>query len=70
MGDYILADKLYGFSIESGDVLRTKDGQEILVKSVNSVDDGYDIYNTDLFEDEEGMYHLEEDDTIDLLIIE
>ena len=70
MGDYIVADKLYGFSLEIGDVIRTKNGQEIVISLVDSVDGGYDIHYTDPFEDEEGMYHLEEDDTVDLLIPE
>jgi hypothetical protein len=70
MGEYAVADKLYGFSIEPGDIIRTTDGQEILVSLVDSVEDGYDIYYTDPFEGEEGVYHLPEDDMVDLLILE
>lgn len=70
MGDYIVADKLYGFSLESGDIIRTKDGQEIIIDLVDSVDGGYNIHYTDPFEDEEGMYHLGDDDMVDLLILE
>jgi len=70
MGDYITADKLYGFSVEPGDIIRTKDGEEILVSLVESVDEGYDIHYTDPFEGEEGIYHLPEEDMVDLLILE
>jgi hypothetical protein len=70
MGEYAVVDKLYGFSIEPGDTIRTSDGQEILVSLVDSVDDGYDIHYTDPFEGEEGVYHLPEDDMVDLLILE
>ena len=70
MGDYIVADKLYGFSLEPGDFIRTKDGQEIIISLVDSVESGYDIHYTDPFEDEEGIYHLDDDDMVDLLILE
>ena len=70
MGDYIVADKLYGFSLEPGDVIRTEDGLEILISLVDSVEGGYDIHYTDPFEDEEGIYHLGDDDMVDLLILE
>lgn len=70
MGEYIVADKLYGFSIEPGDIIRTADHEEILVSLVESVDGGYDIHYTDPFEGEQGVYHLPEDDMVDLLILE
>ena len=70
MGEYVIADKLYGFSLEPGDVIRTKDGQDIVVSLVDPVDKGYDIHYTDPFEGEEGVYHLDDDDTVDLLILE
>ena len=70
MGEYVVADKLYGFSLEPGDIIRTNDGQEIVISLVDSVEDGYDIHYTDPFEDEEGVYHLGEDDMVDLLILE
>jgi len=70
MGEYIVADRLYGFSVEPGDVVRTKDGQDIVVSLVESVDRGYDIHYTDPFEGEEGIYHLDDDDMVDLLILE
>lgn len=70
MGDYIVADKLYGFSVEPGDIIRTKDGQEILVSLVDSVDEGYDIHYIDPIEGDEGFYHLPEDDMIELLVME
>jgi hypothetical protein len=67
MGEYIIADKLYGFSLEAGDFIRTKDGEEILISLVEA---GYDIHYTDPFEGEEGIYHLDDDDMVDLLILE
>jgi hypothetical protein len=70
MGEYIIADRLYGFSVEPNDILRTADGNEIVVSFVDSVDGGYDIHYTDPFEGEEGVYHLPEDDMIELLILE
>jgi hypothetical protein len=70
MGEYVIADKLYGFSLEAGDFIRTKDGEEILISLVETVDEGYDIHYTDPFEGEEGIYHLDDDDMVDLLILE
>ena len=70
MGEYVIADKLYGFSLEPGDFIRTKDGEEILISLVETVDEGYDIHYTDPFEGEEGIYHLDDDDMVDLLILE
>lgn len=70
MGEYVVTDKLYGFSIEPGDIIRTIDGKDIVVSLVDSVDDGYNIHYTDPFDDEEGTYHLPEDDMVDLLILE
>jgi hypothetical protein len=69
MSEYAIADKLYGFSIEPGDMVRTADGKEILVFLVDSVEDGYDIHYFDPFDDENGVYHLPEDDMVDLLIL-
>jgi len=69
MGEYIVADRLYGFSVEPDDVLRTADQNEIVVSFVDSVDGGYDIHYTNL-DGEEDIYHLPEDDMIDLLILE
>jgi len=70
MGEYVVADRLYGFSLEPGDIVRTNEGNELVISLVDSVDGGYDIHYTDPFEDEEGVYHLPEDDMIDLLILE
>jgi hypothetical protein len=56
--------------LEPGDVVRTDEGNELVISLVDSVDGGYDIHYTDPFEDEEGVYHLPEDDMIDLLILE
>lgn len=70
MGEYIVADKLYGFSVERGDIIRINGGEEVVVSLVDSVDGGYDIHYTDPFEGERYVYHLPEDDTVDLLIPE
>ncbi len=69
MGEYLVADKLYGFSIEPNDILRTADGNEIVVSFVDSVDGGYDIHYTNLDGDEE-VYYLPDDDMVELLILE
>jgi hypothetical protein len=69
MGEYIIADRLYGFSVEPNDILRTADGNEIVVSFVDSVEGGYDIHYISLDGDEE-IYHLPEDDMVDLLILE
>jgi hypothetical protein len=69
MTEYIVADKLYGFSVEPHDILRTADGNEIVVSFVDSVEGGYDIHYTDL-DGEENIYHLPEDDMVELLILE
>lgn len=69
MGEYIVADKLYGFSVEPHDILRTPAGNEIVVSFVDSVDGGYDIHYTNL-DGEEEVYYLPDDDMVELLILE
>ncbi len=70
MGEYLVADNLYGFSLEIGDHVRTKTGQEFIINGIVSIDEGYELHFTDLFIDEEEVYLLEEDETVDLLIPE
>lgn len=70
MDNYIVADKLYGFSLEKGDFVRTNTGQEFVIGDIVSIDEGYELHFTDLFGDEEEVFLLEEDETVDLLILE
>ena len=65
--DYKEIDRLYGLSIESGDMVRLPNGDIVTVTRTESVEDGYDIFYLDLFEDEELVYTLDDTDTVSLL---
>lgn len=67
--EYRVADRIYGFSIEPGDHIRTADGNDFIVNRVEYAENGYDIYYTDPFlEEDEFIYSLDDDDTVELLI--
>lgn len=65
--DYKEIDRLYGLSIEAGDMIRLPNGDIVNVTRTESVEDGYDIFYLDLFEDEELVYTLDDTDTVSLL---
>lgn len=65
--DYKEIDRLYGLSIEAGDMVRLPNGDIVTVTRTESVEDGYDIFYLDLFEDEELVYTLDDTDTVSLL---
>ena len=68
---YRVADVIYGLSIEPGDHIRTAAGNDFIVSLVEDVEGGYDIHYIDPFtEEDEMMYFLEQDDTVELLVID
>lgn len=70
MDNYIVADKLYGFNLEVGDYVRTNAGQELILSDIVPLQEGYELHYTDPFDEEEYVYLLGDDDTVDLLILE
>ena len=68
---YKVADRLYGFSIEIGDHVRTSGGKDFIISLVEDVDDGYNLHYTDPFtEEEEMVFFLDQDNTVELLVID
>lgn len=67
MTDYKEIDKLFGISIEAGDMIRLPNNDVVTVTRVEPVEDGYDIFFLDLFEDEELVYTLEDTQAVSLL---
>lgn len=67
MTDYKEIDKLFGISIEAGDMIRLPNNDVVTVTRVEPVEDGYDIFFLDLFEDEELVYKLDDTQAVSLL---
>lgn len=67
MTEYKEVDKLFGLSIEPGDMIRLPNNDVVTVTRVEPVEDGYDIFFLDLFEDEELVYTLEDTQAVSLL---
>ena len=68
---YRVADNIYGFSIEIGDHIRTAAGNDFIVSLVEDVDGGYSIHYIDPFtEEDEMVFFLEQDNTVELLVID
>lgn len=60
-------DTLTGFSLEKGDIIRTADGFEITVDSVDHVDGGYEVRYLDWQIDEFATLFIDEDEFVELL---
>jgi hypothetical protein len=67
MTDYKEIDRLFGLSIEAGDLIKLPNNEIVTVTRVDPVSDGYDIFYLDVFEDEELVYTLDDTDTVSLL---
>jgi hypothetical protein len=67
MTDYKAIDKLSGYSIEPGDLVELPNGEVITVIRTDATADGYDVFYLDLFEDEELVYSLPDNEFVTLL---
>ena len=65
--EYEVLDTLTGFSLEKGDLIRTNDGFEITVDSVDHVDGGYEVRYLDWQTDEYATLFIDEDEFVELL---
>jgi len=65
--EYEVLDTLTGFSLEKGDLIRTNDGFEITVDSVDHVDGGYEVRYLDWETDEYATLFIDEDEFVELL---
>ena len=66
MEDYEVIDRLLGFSLEPGDLIKYDD-QAVVVETVDAVDGGYNIYFIDPYDDEENYIFIQDDEFVDLL---
>lgn len=66
MEDYEVIDRLLGFSLEPGDLIKYDD-QTVVVEAVDAVDGGYNVYFIDPYDDEENYIFIEDDEFVDLL---
>ena len=66
MEDYEVIDRLLGFSLEPGDLIKYND-QAIVVEVVDAVDGGYKVWFIDPYDDEEDYIFIEDDEYVDLL---
>lgn len=67
MTDYKEIDRLFGLSVEAGDLIKLPTNEIITVTRTEPTDSGYDLYYLDLFEDEELVYSLGDNDLVTLL---
>lgn len=65
--EYEVLDTLTGFSLEKGDLIRTTDGFEVTVDSVDHVDGGYEVRYLDWETDEFATLFIDEDEFVELL---
>lgn len=65
--EYEVVDTITGFSIEAGDRVRLWSGLEFVVLGIESVDNGYNLYYCDEFEDDNLIVFVEEDEFVELL---
>lgn len=65
--EYKEIDKLYGLSIEPGDLVRLPNGEVVTITDTTPTPDGYELHFLDIFEDEELTYEIKDDQTVTLL---
>jgi hypothetical protein len=65
--EYKEIDQLLGLSIEPGDLIQLPNGDVVTIIRTESTKDGYDLFFLDLFEDEELVYSLPENEKVSLL---
>lgn len=67
MTDYKEIDRMFGLSVEAGDLLQLPNGEIVTITRTESTVDGYDLFYLDLFEDEELVYSLGDNELVTLL---
>ena len=65
--EYKEIDQLLGMTIEPGDLIKLPNGDVVTIIRTESTKDGYDLFFLDLFEDEELVYSLPENEKVSLL---
>jgi hypothetical protein len=65
--DYKEIDKLIGMCIEPGDIVKLPNNDIVTITRVEPTQDGYDLFFLDLFEDEELVYSLDDNQKVSLL---
>ncbi len=65
--EYKEIDKMFGLSIEPGDLIKLPNSEIISVIRTEPTDYGYDVFYLDLFEDEELVYSLSDNEMVSLL---
>ena len=65
--EYKEIDQLLGLSIEPGDLIKLPNGDVVTIVRTESTKDGYDLFFLDLFEDEELVYSLDDNQKVSLL---
>ena len=65
--EYKEIDQLLGLSIEPGDLIQLPNGDVVTIIRTESTKDGYDLFFLDLFEDEELVYTLDDNQKVSLL---
>lgn len=58
---------MFGLSVEAGDLLQLPNGEIVTITRTESTVDGYDLFYLDLFEDEELVYSLGDNELVTLL---
>jgi hypothetical protein len=65
--EYKEIDQLLGMTIEPGDLIKLPNGDVVTIVRTESTKEGYDLFFLDLFEDEELVYSLPENEKVSLL---
>ena len=65
--EYKEIDQLLGMTIEPGDLIKLPNGDVVTIIRTEATKDGYDLFFLDLFEDEELVYNLPDNEKVTLL---
>jgi len=65
--EYKEIDQLLGLSIEPGDLIQLPNGDVVTIIRTESTKEGYDLFFLHLFEDEELVYTLDDNQKVSLL---
>ncbi len=65
--EYKEIDQLLGMTIEPGDLIKLPNGDVVTIVRTEPTKEGYDLFFLDLFEDEELVYSLDDNQKVSLL---
>jgi hypothetical protein len=65
--EYKEIDQLLGMTIEPGDLIKLPNGDVVTIVRTEATKEGYDLFFLDLFEDEELVYSLDDNQKVSLL---